>query len=446
MQTPRKQHYNFAYFTMPLLVLSNTNETFKKLDRNDRVSYLRTLWKGLGNKTGENLPDNGLDCYKQKLDNTKTLFVIELPPPQIQPEALYVGLVFDVESVFFSSKSTKARCFTLELSKDIPSRTEVYVIGEMVHGKSFPNFDHKNYGSVACRDMETFINFIQGILTKQREPSPIPLKGSARKQSIQQGNSQPKNDPEQVVEAEFNRIWEKWTYLIKENPVYIQGYEKSIPVEKYLKQLGQSCIGLNVPNLRTMNDVEEAINWGLSRLCRGSFIIGIEQRSVEIVKGLISSIGSNRLLELTEKSALMVMAMFISHLQKAGKITSKDGHDMVMQGGFLISACGQAFYRLGYESYFQSMEPSPEPENLFKGLGNQESGAGIGDVDNAGEGSIAGCIQALRDPKTRAQASLQLVNMGHKAVHVVRPLLRDLNPEVRSTALDILTNIEKNSL
>jgi hypothetical protein len=37
------------------MALSNTDETFKKLDRDDRLDFLKIIWNGLGNKTNDHI-------------------------------------------------------------------------------------------------------------------------------------------------------------------------------------------------------------------------------------------------------------------------------------------------------------------------------------------------------------------------------------------------------
>lgn len=210
MNTLRKQHYNFAFLTLPLLALSNTNETFKKLDRNDRLEYLKILWNGLGNKTNEHLPDRGLNCFKKNIGENIILYLIQLPKPEVPPEAFYIGLVFWIEKGFLSSKAIQAKCYTLELSKDIPTNREIFVVGEMVHGQSFPNFDHKNYGVINKNDAESFVRVMQEVLSGEKTSnlwhSAIPKENP--KPSITSDSELLSRN--KAAEAEFNRLLNKW--------------------------------------------------------------------------------------------------------------------------------------------------------------------------------------------------------------------------------------------
>jgi hypothetical protein len=213
MNTLRKQHYNFAFLTLPLLALSNTIETYKKLERNDRLAYLKLLWNGLGNETNDHLPDKGLNCYKQSFGGDQVLFLIQLPKPVVQPEAFYVGLIFWVESGLFSKKATKAKYCTLELSKDIPTNQEVYVVGEVLHGQAFPNFDHKNYGSIIRNDAESFIQALREVLSG-RKSSDLWFTSSPKK------NAKPDNiaiseasSSDEITEDDLEILWNKWTNI-----------------------------------------------------------------------------------------------------------------------------------------------------------------------------------------------------------------------------------------
>lgn len=443
MQTPRKQHYNFAYFTLPLLALSNTNETFKKLDRNDRVTFLRTLWNGLGSKTGEHLADKGLNCTKLKLTSTNILFVIKLPLPQVQPEAFFVGLVFDVEIGFFSSKAIKARCFTLELSKDIPSGSEVYVVGEMVPGQSFPNFDHRNHGSIVKNDESSFVYAIQDVLTG-RKTSEVWNVGKKNHDQIkkQNGNESSINTGEYELEI----IWNKWT----NHPISEQAkelcFQQTQPFADRLQNLALKCIRSGLLSDQ-QNQIPEWVGEGLGKLSRGAYMVGLEYPEFAKDTSNFSDTKAFRILQEAAKQAQGLYSLFTMRLSNAGEISLSAAAEE-------RSKCAQLMLNAMVGCYSVGAQLSPKTGgDIFLVLDKLES-AVLSNYENQSlrdnrgnrESTMQQFVADLRNPNRRERAIQALIEEGESAVQIVRPLLKDGNSEVRIAALKVLSEIEKKNL
>lgn len=443
MQAPRKQHYNFAYFTLPLLALSNTNETLKKLDRNDRVSYLRMLWNGLGSKTGEHLPDKGLNCYKQKLDSSKTLFVIELPAPQIQPEAFFVGLVFDVESGFFSSKVTNPRCFTLELSKDIPSQTVVYVVGELVPGQSFPNFDHRNHGSIIKNDGESFVYAIQDAIVGRKTSEVWNIEKINNDRIRHQNGNEFSNS---TGEDELEIIWNKWT----NHPISEQAkelcFQQTQPFADRLQDLALRCIKSGLLSDQ-QKQIPEWVGEGLGKLSRGAYMIGLEYPEFAKDTSNFSETKVFRLLQEAAKQVQGLYSLFTMSLSNAEEISLNAAREE-------RSNCAQLMLNAMVGCYLVGAELSPKTGgDIFQVLNKLES-AVLSNYEYQSrrdnrenlKRTDQQLIADLRYPNRREMAVQALIEKGESTVQIVRPLLKDGNSEVRIAALKILSEIEKKNL
>lgn len=444
MGTPRKQHYNFAYFTLPLLALSNTNETYKKLDRNDRNDYLKSLWNGLGRKTGDQLPDRGLSCSKQSLNHDDVLYVIQFPPPSLQPEAFFVGLVFNITKGFLSTKATKARCFTLELSYDFSDNIEVYVVGEMVPGQSFPNFEHKNYGAIAKKDQASFVTAIQDLIMGQK--SPIWYITKNKNAPISNGNAKSVSEKKKTTEDELEEVWNKWTNYPVDDQVQDLCYKETEPVVLLLGEFGQRCI-----KLRLFPDVsEETVSeWGgeaLGKLSRGSFMVGLEYPEFAQDNSNFMGTKPYQLLQEASKQAEKLFVLFLSRLTEAGKIPINKAQEEATKGGKLLLNAMIGCYYIGAQ-----FSPKAEGTLRFLGSNNEKSNPGTKATSNLDysrkpEESLPGLVGNLRNPKLRELTESLLIKEGSNAVPYVRPFLKDIDPEVRRAALHVLTEIEKKGL
>lgn len=446
MNTLRKQYYNFAFLTLPLLALSNTNETYKKLERNDRLAYLKSLWNGLGNKTNDHLPDTGLNCYKQRFGENQVLFLIQLPKPIVQPEAFYVGLIFWVESGFLSTKATNAKCYTLELSKDIPTNQEVYVVGEMLRGQAFPNFDHKNYGSIIRNDAESFIQALQEVLSC-RKSSDLWFTTLPKKKA-KPGNTviSEASSSNEITEDDLEILWNKWTNYSVGNDAQELCYEAVKPIEDLLQDLCQRCLNAGIYPRQKAEELEEWSGYALARLGRGSLMVGLEYPDFSPDSSDFQQKKPYRLLNVASQASEKVMILFLSQLVERGKLSLSEAKKIGEEGGKLILNGMAGCFYIG-----APLSPQKKVGTVLENSAiQQENYIRQPQLNSTEDHSIdsvfAKLVESLRDKETKDSAIQALIAAGHQVIPFIRPLLRDINPDVRLAALEILSEIEKSNL
>lgn len=444
MSSPRNQHYNFAYFTLPLLSLSNSNETYKKLDRSNRLDYLKSLWNGLGKKTGDQLPDRELFCLKKNLGEGKVLFVIQLPEPETQPEAIFVGLFFVIDSGIFSTKVKDVRCFTLELSKDVNTGQVVYVVGEIVKGQSFPNFDHDNFGSITRRDTEAFLGAIVDVIAK-RKSSPYwynPEKNVVQNQKAVE-KVEAKISEKGDLEAELETIWSKWTNYSVEDSVQELCYQRTEPVALQLLDYGQKCLNNHLINNLNADRLEEWVGDALGRLSRGSFMVGLEFPEYADNQSNFMKSRVFQLLKEASQPAEKLSVLFLSQLAEDNFIQMNNAQKAAGDIGKLILNAMIGCYYIGAQyspknkGSLRFLDKVKKDEVIVKE--NLPSENPRGSSDNA----IPRLIDGLRNPNLMEYSVKALIDMGELVIPFIRPLLKDMNPQVRNAALRVLTEIEK---
>lgn len=446
MNTPRKQHYNFAFLTLPLLALSKTNETYKKLDRRDRLTYLKSLWNGLGDKTNVCLPDIGLNCYEQRFGDKIVLFLIQLPKPMVQPEAFYVALIFWIESGFLSTKVTKAKCFTLELSKDIPTDREVYVVGEMLHGQSYPKFDHKNYGSIIRNDTDSFIQALQEVFSGKK--SSDLWFSTAPKEKAKSSNTviDKTNSPNEIAEDDLEILWNKWTnYPIGED-VQEFCYETVKPIEDLLQDLCQRCLNAGIYPRQKAEELGEWSGYALARLGRGSLMVGLEYPHFSPDGPDFQQKKPYKLLKVASQVSEKVLTLFLSQLVEKGNMSLSEAEKIGMEGGKLILNGMAGCFYIGAH-----ISPQNKVGNVLENATihqkNNIRQLGLHSSENYQiDPVIAKLIDRLRFKETKDSSIQTLIEVGDQVIPFIRPLLRDINPDVRLAALKILSEIEKSNL
>ena len=446
MNTLRIQHYDFAYLVMPLFALSNTSETFHKLNRNDRLDYLRSIWNGLGNKTKDHIPDQGLDCFKINLDPDIFLFVIQLPKPAIQPEAFFIGMLFCIEKNFLSLKATKARCFSLELSKDFETNHEVYVIGESVKGHSFSNIDHINYGSLKNKDKDSFINAIKSVLVGDSLTNP---KSKSMSDVIHNSDSDANTDNDDSIsltEDDFEALWNKWTNFPYDNQTVALCQKAVLPLDDLLIGLGKLCLQVDIYKPDEAEKIGEWSSYALSRLSRGSFMVGLEYPYIRRDVEESQKEKVYQLLKLAAKAASGVLTLFLSKLAEHEAIPVKEVEEFAQTGGEIIKNGMIECFRIGKQHSPHNQYNGSNSANDRKQEVLSEQHSRVSPNQLTPDAEIMIMVERLRDNKTRASAIEDLISAGEKSVPIVQPLLRDLNPDVRLSALKVLSEIEKRKI
>lgn len=350
MEAPRNQHCNFAFFALPLLAIGNAKEMYRKLDRNNRVTYLKSLWNGLGNKTNEHLSDVGLDCIKYKFRENEILFVIQLPKPFYQPEAFFVGLLFGIETGFLTTNATQARSFTLELSWDVKTNQEVYVVGEMVRGHNFPKFDHKNYGSIIKNDTESFTKALRDVTSGNKSSTfwYYPATNDGPKQ-IFSGDSVKNTSPD-VTEDDLELLWNKWTNYPVDEEAQELCYKAVEPIEKLLLKLGNQCLKTGADSQISAEKIEEWCGEALGNLSRGSFMVGLEYPNFNTYNPGFQQSRPYKLLHIASQQTEKVLTLFLSRLAEKGKISLSEAERIAEEGGKLILKSMAECYLVGVQS------------------------------------------------------------------------------------------------
>jgi hypothetical protein len=446
MNTPRKQHYFFAFFTLPLLSLSNTNETYKKLDRYDRLAYLKSLWNGLGNKTNDHLSDMGLNCYKHRFGENQVLFLIRLPKPIVQPEAFYIGLIFWVKSSFLSTKATKAKCYTLELSKDIPTNQEVYVVGEILHGQALSKFDHMNYGSIINKVAESFTRALHEVFSGKNS-SDLWLSASPKK------NAKPSNtviyktsSSNEITEDDLEILWNKWTNYPVRDEIQEFCYEAVKPIEDLLQDLCQHCLNAGIYPRQKAAELGEWSGNALARLGRGSMIVGLEYPNFNPEGSDFQQKKPYRLLKVASQATEKVMTLFLSQLVERKEFSLSEAKKIGEEGSNLILNGMAACFSIGAQLSPQKKVGMVLENSIIQQENYIRRSQLKPTEDHSIDSEIAKLVDRLRKKETKDSTIHALIEVGHQVIPFIRPLLRDINPDVRLAALEILSEIEKSNL
>lgn len=336
MQTPRKQHYNFAYYLMPLLALRNSKELFDRLNRNDRVRYLKNLWNGFGKKLNENISDFGFDCINCRIGKKCTLYIVQLPKPLIQPEAFYIGIAYFVEIGLLKNQISKVRYFTLELGKEVLDEREKYYVGEWLVGESTNRFDHKNYGSIIKKDVDTFEIAVKNVLFGNLNPY------------IWMDNIS-ENDPKNVYSEDSNNfstpcygekdlelLWNKWTHFQVDDFAQELCNKAIQPFGLLLWQYSQLCLSAGIYPKDMAGKLDEWIGTALGHLGRGSFMIGLEYPDIDLDSPNIKSQVPYKLLEVASTASKKLFTLLLSQLVENGIKTKSECFKIAENGGELI--------------------------------------------------------------------------------------------------------------
>lgn len=154
-------NYMFAHIIFPLICHGNKKEVYRRLSRSNANDYLVELWKATENKLGKAAEHDGLYLIKEtKLDDTKRVFIINMPEPSLVPEAFLVGVAMETSKSFMSLQVKNIRYFTLELGMVSSEGPPELYFCEWV---GIVNPTHKNHGRVKNPSSEIFISRIRDI-------------------------------------------------------------------------------------------------------------------------------------------------------------------------------------------------------------------------------------------------------------------------------------------
>jgi hypothetical protein len=98
---------------------------------------------------------SGLNLFKEKLDSNHDAYIIQMPKPQVVPEAFFGAAVFGLDYFTVTPKAVTIRYFTLEFGRNPYEPSEEYHFCEWSTLK-----EHINYGRLPQKNMQVFIRAI----------------------------------------------------------------------------------------------------------------------------------------------------------------------------------------------------------------------------------------------------------------------------------------------
>jgi hypothetical protein len=263
---------------------------------------------------------------------------------------------------------------------------------------------------------------------------------------MRSGNIKSVSEKEKTTEDELEEVWNKWTSYPVDDQVQDLCYQKTEAVVLLLGDYGQRCSKFGL-----FPDVSEETvgEWGgeaLGKLSRGSFMVGLEYP--EFVQDTSNFMGTKpyQLLQEASKQVEKLYVLFLSRLTEAGKLPINKAQEEATKGGKLILNAMIGCYYIGAQ-----FSPKTKGSLRFLDSSGEKNMPGTKaqsnlDDNRKPEESLQGLVGNLRNPKLRELTESLLIKEGDNAVPYVRPLLKDIDPEVRQAALRVLTEIEKKNL
>ncbi|AZZ92541.1 hypothetical protein EUZ85_18165 [Hahella sp. KA22] len=112
-EKPRKHHYEFGKFTLPMMVLGHPEPFISNFLLEDGQQKLRNAWNNIGEKLppSDRMPDDGLELVKRVAKNVICMGIIM--PKAISPNELHFSYVICDKEDY-----TKIRIFGLEKGRE----------------------------------------------------------------------------------------------------------------------------------------------------------------------------------------------------------------------------------------------------------------------------------------------------------------------------------------
>ncbi len=159
---PRKQdkiRYYFSHIYLPEMFFDLPQKMYENLAGERGDEFLLFLWDNVAKKLESKALPTGLHLFREKLDSKREVFVIQLPKPQVVPEAIWGAVAFELDYFTMTPKVTSVRYFTLELGQNPYEPSEEYHFCEWSTLK-----EHTNYGKLSHNDMKLFIQAISSTI------------------------------------------------------------------------------------------------------------------------------------------------------------------------------------------------------------------------------------------------------------------------------------------
>ena len=150
-----KIRYYFAHIYLPRMLFEFPQKMYENLANQKGNDFLLYLWNNAAKETASKTPPSGLKLFGEKLDPTHGIFIVQMPKPQVVPEAFYGAAVFGIEYFTAVPKVVTVQYFTLEHGQNPYERSEEYHFCEWSTLK-----EHTNYGRLSQNNMRIFIQAI----------------------------------------------------------------------------------------------------------------------------------------------------------------------------------------------------------------------------------------------------------------------------------------------
>ena len=154
-QTQDKIRYLFAHVYLPDLLFELPQKTYENLVSGQGRDYLLYIWNRIATKTASKISPDGLNLFREKLDSNHEAFIVQMPKPEVVPEAFFGAMVFELDYFTLSPKVTAVRYFTLEMGKNPYEQVNEYHFCEWSTSK-----EHVNFGKLSRNDKNLFLQAI----------------------------------------------------------------------------------------------------------------------------------------------------------------------------------------------------------------------------------------------------------------------------------------------
>jgi hypothetical protein len=161
-QIQDKIRYLFAHVYLPNSLFELPQKTYETLVSGKGRVYLLNIWNRIAAKTASKVPPIGLNLFREKLDSNHEVFVIQMPKPEVVPEAFFGAMVFKLDYFTLSPKVTAVRYFTLEMGKNPYEQVNEYHFCEWVTSK-----EHLNFGRLSRNDKNLFLQAIFSVINSK---------------------------------------------------------------------------------------------------------------------------------------------------------------------------------------------------------------------------------------------------------------------------------------
>ncbi|MCA8920909.1 MAG: hypothetical protein KDD82_03805 [Planctomycetes bacterium] len=140
----RRHHYLYAHRVLPPLAFGDPAGFCARLSNPSAgQASLEALWEKVGSEAPVALPVEGLKLSQHLLKNGRAVFLIQLPTPELMPEAHFVAVAPGPEDLAI---------YTLERSQDFETGEACTVVGAWN-----PEGDHLNLGRGPQPTREAFL-------------------------------------------------------------------------------------------------------------------------------------------------------------------------------------------------------------------------------------------------------------------------------------------------